>query len=143
MMNAYFDWGKVMKSALSLPIQYIRAFILIYACLYAGNAVSALLPLTIPGSIIGMLILFVLLSTQILPYKWVKPGCSVLIRYMALLFVPIGVGVMNYYDQLRSQFGPLVVSCFVSTFIVLLVVAYSSHYMHAERATVVKPEDKP
>lgn len=131
-----------MRSILTLPIQYIRAFILIYACLYAGNAISALLPITIPGSIIGMLILFTLLSTQILPYKWVKLGCSVLLRYMALLFVPIGVGVMNYYDPLRSQFGPLVVSCVVSTLIVLLVVAFSSHYIHREPPVMGKTEDE-
>ncbi|EIC85118.1 CidA/LrgA family protein [Serratia sp. M24T3] len=131
-----------MRTALSLPIQYIRAFVLIYACLYAGNAISALLPLTIPGSIIGMLILFTLLSTQILPYQWIKPGCSVLIRYMALLFVPIGVGVMNYYDQLRTQFGPLLVSCVVSTLIVLVVVAFSSHLIHGERPVAGKAEDE-
>ncbi|MFD3228734.1 CidA/LrgA family protein [Rahnella aceris] len=132
-----------MSTAISLVFQYFRAFILIYLCLFAGNAISSLLPLTIPGSIIGMLILFGLLSTQILPFKWVKPGCNVLIRYMALLFVPIGVGVMNYYEQLRTQFGPLVVSCLVSTLIVLLVVAYCSHYIHGERGAVTdKAEDK-
>ncbi len=38
--------------------------------------------------------------------EWVNPGCYVLIRYMALLFVPIGVGVMQYYDLLRAQFRP-------------------------------------
>lgn len=70
------------------------------------------------GSIIGMLILFVLLALQILPAKWVNPGCYVLIRYMALLFVPIGVGVMQYFDLLRAQFGPVVVSCAVSTLVV-------------------------
>lgn len=132
-----------MSTAISLVFQYVRAFILICLCLFAGNAISSLLPLTIPGSIIGMLILFGLLSTQILPFKWVKPGCNVLIRYMALLFVPIGVGVMNYYEQLRTQFGPLVVSCLVSTLIVLLVVAYCSHYIHGERGAVTdKAEDK-
>lgn len=132
-----------MSTATSLAFQYIRAFILIYLCLFAGNAISSLSPLTIPGSIIGMLILFGLLSTQILPFKWVKPGCNILIRYMALLFVPIGVGVMNYYAQLRTQFGPLVVSCLVSTLVVLLVVAYCSHYIHGERGAVTdKAEDK-
>ncbi|MBU9844006.1 CidA/LrgA family protein [Rahnella ecdela] len=131
-----------MSNATSLAFQYIRAFILIYLCLFAGNAISSLLPLTIPGSIIGMLILFGLLSTQILPFKWVKPGCNVLIRYMALLFVPIGVGVMNYYEQLRTQLGPLVVSCLVSTIIVLLVVAYCSHYIHGERGAVADKAEK-
>jgi len=95
-----------MSKSLNTIWQYLRAFVLIYACLYAGIFIASLLPITIPGSIIGMLILFVLLALQVLPAKWVNPGCFVLIRYMALLFVPIGVGVMQYYDVLKAQFGP-------------------------------------
>lgn len=112
---------------------YLRAFALIYACLYAGIAISALLPITIPGSIIGMLIMFLLLSLQILPARWVKPGCHLFIRYMALLFVPIGVGVMQYFDLLRAQFGPIVVSCLVSTLVVMVVVSWSAHLVHGDR----------
>lgn len=37
---------------------------------------------------------------------------------MALLFVPIGVGIMQYFDLLRAQFGPVVVSCTISTLVV-------------------------
>ncbi|MGK4724822.1 CidA/LrgA family protein, partial [Salmonella enterica] len=96
-------------------LKYILAFGLMYACLYAGIFLASLLPITIPGSIIGMLILFVVLALQILPAKWVNPGCYVLIRYMALRFVPIGVGVMQYFDLLSAQFGPVVVSCAIST----------------------------
>lgn len=116
--------------------QYLRAFAIIYLCLWAGKALALLLPIVIPGSIIGMLILFILLASQILPSPWVKPGCQLLIRYMALLFVPIGVGVMQYYEQLTKQFGPIVVSCFISTLIVMLVVAYSSHYVHRDRKVI-------
>ena len=83
-----------MSVALSTCWRYLRAFIIIYLCLYAGIGISALLPITIPGSIIGMLILFLLLGLQIVPVNWVKPGCYLIIRYMALLFVPISVGVM-------------------------------------------------
>ncbi|WP_147198853.1 CidA/LrgA family protein [Pantoea sp. MBD-2R] len=119
-----------MRTALSALWRYLRAFVIIYLCLYAGNALAALLPVTIPGSIIGMLILFALLATQILPADWVKPGSHLLIRYMALLFVPISVGVMSYTDILSAQFGPIVVSCVVSTFIVLLTVGLVSHRLH-------------
>lgn len=122
-----------MSKTLNIIWQYLRAFALIYACLYVGIFVSSLLPITIPGSIIGMLILFVLLALQILPAKWVNPGCTLLIRYMALLFVPIGVGVMQYFDLLRAQFGPVVISCAISTLVVFIVVSWSSHIIHGER----------
>ncbi|WJV60974.1 CidA/LrgA family protein [Pectobacteriaceae bacterium CE70] len=124
-----------MRNTFNVCWQYLRAFALIYLCLLAGNAISALLPLTIPGSIIGMLILFALLASQILPASWVKPGCHLFIRYMALLFVPIGVGVMNYYSLLVSQFGPIIVSCLVSTLIIMVVVGYSTQIMQRERIT--------
>lgn len=129
-----------MTKLLTLCWKYLRAIALIYLCLFIGNAVAALLPIAIPGSIIGMLLLFALLSTQIMPAKWVKPGCHLLIRYMVLLFVPIGVGVMKYYDQIIEHLGPLVISCVVSTLMVLVVVGYTSHYFPRERRIVGKSD---
>ncbi|AIR06811.1 MULTISPECIES: CidA/LrgA family protein [Cedecea] len=129
-----------MRNSFTVIWQYLRAFVLIYLCLYAGIFVASLLPIVIPGSIIGMLILFVLLSLQILPAKWVKPSCHLLIRYMALLFVPIGVGVMQYYDVLKAQFGPVVVSCLISTLVVLVIVSWSSHLVHGERKVIGEGE---
>ncbi|WP_407727867.1 CidA/LrgA family protein [Pectobacterium actinidiae] len=85
------------------------------------------------GRIIGMLILFFLLSFQIIPPPWVKPGCHQLIRYMAPLFVPIGVGVMQYFDLLRAQFAPVIVSCAVSTLVVIITVGGCSHLVHRNR----------
>ena len=121
-----------MAAVLSACLRYLRALIIIYLCLYAGIGISSLLPIVIPGSIIGMLILFLLLGFQIVPVNWVKPGCYLIIRYMALLFVPISVGVMNYTDVLAAQFGPIFVSCVLSTLLVLIVVGYSSHRLHGK-----------
>ncbi|MDD9340318.1 MAG: CidA/LrgA family protein, partial [Providencia heimbachae] len=83
--------------------QYLRAFAILYLCLIVGNLISTLLPFSIPGSIVGMLILFILLALQIVPAHWAQPGCSILLKNMTILFVPIGVGIMNYYDLLSQQ----------------------------------------
>ncbi|MFE8103310.1 CidA/LrgA family protein [Brenneria goodwinii] len=135
-----------MRNAITLCWRYLRAFALIYLCLLAGNAISALLPIVIPGSIIGMLVLFALLASQILPSDWVRPGCHMFIRHMAMLFVPIGVGVMNYYDLLSQQFGPIVISCLVSTFFAMIVVGFSTQLMQKEHAIAgekeLLPKDK-
>nr|WP_314264682.1 CidA/LrgA family protein [uncultured Moellerella sp.] len=131
-----------LKQVLIIGWQYLRAFALIYLCLIIGNMVSALLPFSVPGSIIGMLILFALLAMQLIPAHWAQPACSLLIKNMTLLFVPIGVGIMNYYGQVSQQIIPILVSCFVSTLIVMIVVAYSSHYIHRERPVAgVKPDE--
>ncbi|QKJ87829.1 murein hydrolase regulator LrgA [Paramixta manurensis] len=119
-----------MRTALSVCWRYLRAFIILYLCLFIGNGLSTLLPIAIPGSILGMLLLFALLVARIVPVKWVQPGSYLLIRYMALLFVPISVGVMDYTDILLAQFGPIVVSCVVSTLLILVVVGYGSQRLH-------------
>lgn len=118
--------------------QYVRAFALIYLCLLVGNLCADFIPFEIPGSIIGMLVLFVLLSSQILPAAWVKPGCYLFIRHMALLFVPICAGVMKYYPQLVSQLGPLAVSCLISSLVTMVVVGYSSIFYTGQSAHAAK-----
>ncbi len=54
-----------MSKSLTIIWQYLCAFVLIYARSYGGIFIAGLLPITIPGSIIGMLILFVPLALQI------------------------------------------------------------------------------
>jgi len=113
---------------------YLRAFIILYLCLFAGKGIAALLPIVIPGSIVGMLLLFVLLALNWIPAHWVMPGCTLLLRYMGLLFVPIAVGIMNYYQQIAEQFTPLIVSCLVSTLLVMAVVGFGTEYLQRRRA---------
>lgn len=129
--------GPIMRNVPLVLWQYLRAFFIIYLCLFAGRGIETLLPVAIPGSILGMLLLFALLASQLLPVHWVKPGCHLLIRYMALLFVPISVGVMNDMDILTAQFAPIVLSCIVSTLIVLVTVGLISQRLndrHIQRA---------
>jgi len=132
------------KQVLITGWQYLSAFAILYLCLIVGNLISTLLPFAIPGSIVGMLILFALLALQIIPAHWAQPGCSILLKNMTILFVPIGVGIMNYYDLLSQQLIPIVISCIVSTLIVMIVVAISSNYIHKERPVVgAKPDEVP
>lgn len=60
---------------------------------------------------------------------------------MALLFVPIGVGVMQYWDLLRAQLGPVVISCAISTLVVFVVVSWALT-VHGERKVIGQKEKK-
>ena len=65
-----------------------------------GCLVSALLDNFIPGSVIGMILLFGALSL-----KWVRPGhvkkvSTFLIDHMMLFFIPVGVGLITSYTLL-------------------------------------------
>ncbi len=68
-----------------------------------------------------MLILFSLLVSGIVRLEWVKPGASLFIRYMILLFVPISVGLMDHFELLIANALPIVASVVGGSFLVLIV----------------------
>ena len=77
-------------------IQLVRSLVILYIILLLGNLISHYIPLGIPGSIWGLLLLFLGLTTRIIRLEWIYLGSSLLIRYMAVLFVPVSVGIIKY-----------------------------------------------
>lgn len=102
-------------------LQFAVSIGLIFLCLLAGINIQHLLETSIPGSIIGMLILFSLLASGLVPSDWVKPGATMFIRYMVLLFVPISVGLMEHFDMLLANALPILASAIGGTLVVLVL----------------------
>ncbi|OAN17944.1 hypothetical protein A3K86_03230 [Photobacterium jeanii] len=109
-------------------MSYLRAFSIILICLFLGKSSQSLLGLPIPGSIIGMLLLFGLLSAGLIRANWVQSGCHILIRYMALLFVPVGVGLMDHLSLISANSLPILLSTIGSSLVVFLVIGVAAHH---------------
>lgn len=120
--------------------QLIRSFAIIYLCLFAGNLCAKFIPITIPGSIIGMLLLFLLLALNIIKEEWVKSGCMLFIRYMALLFIPISVGIVDYYQPIAEQAIPIIVSCLVSSLITMAIVGGMAQFSYHDKSKTHQPD---
>ena len=67
---------------------YLRDFMVIVACLLVGKTLAAILPFAFPGSIIGMLLLFVLLA-------WY--GVDYALRTRFQISAALGVSMMYVY----------------------------------------------
>ncbi|EEZ41000.1 hypothetical protein VDA_002032 [Photobacterium damselae subsp. damselae CIP 102761] len=52
---------------------------------------------------------------------------------MALLFVPVGVGLMNYLDLISNNVAVIAASTFGSTFIVLVVLGLAVHHKEKDK----------
>ncbi|RJG42545.1 CidA/LrgA family protein [Motilimonas pumila] len=102
----------------------VRDAIILLLCLFAGKLIAHALPFVFPSSIIGMLVLFFCLTTGIFKLHQVETGANILLKYMALLFIPIGVGVMEYLELIGAQWPAIVGAMVIGTFIVLLVVGH-------------------
>ncbi|HSU15128.1 CidA/LrgA family protein [Longimicrobium sp.] len=103
-------------------LEIARGIAILLAFLYLGDAVSALLHLPLPGSVVGMVLLAVSLQRKWLPFEWVRPAAHLLIRHMSLLYIPPGVGVMVYFGLIRREWLPLAAAGVVGMVAVLLAV---------------------
>ena len=73
----------------------------------AGIVIAAVTGAPVPGSVIGMLLfLFSLMTVQGLLQKTL-PVVNVLLAHFALLFVPAGVGIIEYKDLILREWLPI------------------------------------
>jgi holin-like protein len=103
-------------------MSYLRGFLIILAFLGAGIFIADLSGVPIPGSVVGMLMLVVALRIGVVRIEWVRPMAELLLRHMALFFVPPGVAIMLYFDLVVAEWIPIVIAGAVSTIAVMIAV---------------------
>lgn len=106
-----------------MNLHYITSALLIVISLYAGSLIQTLLDSAIPASVFGLLILFFALASGAVKPHWVQPSASLLIKYMIVLFVPVSVGLMNYFDVLVENAWIILASTVGGSLIVLVCMA--------------------
>ncbi|WP_043525846.1 CidA/LrgA family protein [Litchfieldella xinjiangensis] len=99
-------------------------------CQFVGELLARGLALPVPGPVIGMVILLLgLLVNGRVPDSLRQSGEG-LLRYLTLLFVPAGVGIMVHVGLIRGDLWSLVVILFVSTGMTLGVTAKVMAWMN-------------
>lgn len=85
-----------------------------------GNGLSQLIGGIIPGSVCGMLLLFIALCLHIVKPESVRNVAHTLTQNMAVFFVPAGVGIMAQYDLIAQNWAGILTITIVCTLLVLL-----------------------
>ena len=105
----------------------------LYFLLLIGNSIARLLHLQIPGSIIGLVLLFLLLQFHIIKLEWIELGASLLLSELLLFFIPSAIGVIDY-DALFGVQGMKVVLVIVgSAIIVMFVTGYTAQWLERRK----------
>ena len=97
----------------------------VFGVCWVSQILESLLPFPFPASVIGMVLLFVLLATGVLRLEHVREKADFLLANMSFFFLPAGVSILNYLDELRSALVPLLVICMVTTVLVFGATALS------------------
>jgi holin-like protein len=99
----------------------------------AGHAFVGALQLPFPGNLVGMLMLFALLTSGMIRLEWVEAGASLLVRHLAFFFIPIAVGLMAFGDLFVSQGVAIVVTLTVSAAVGIWVAGLTSQVLTRRR----------
>jgi holin-like protein len=125
----------------------IRGFFILLAFQLVGEAAARWLALPAPGPVIGLALLVIALSVyrrwrpldeEALAASDVGQAARGLLTALPLLFVPAGVGVVQYLGLLREQGLALAVALVVSTVATLL--ATVGVFLLVKRLTVTKAD---
>lgn len=105
-------------------MKYIKQFGIIIGISFVGEILNYYIPLPIPASIYGLVILFACLCSGILKVESVKHTAYFLIEIMALMFIPAAVGLMDSWSVLQSNLAAYLVITVVSTLAVMLAAGW-------------------
>lgn len=91
-----------------------------------GSLIAALIHNFIPGSVIGMILLFAALSLKLIRPGVTKKASKFLLDNMLLFFIPVSVGLITSYTLVTKNVVAIVVSTVISTIMVIVVVGWTT-----------------
>lgn len=99
-------------------MNYVKQFCIILAFSFTGEVLNRLIPLPVPASIYGLVLLFLTLEFKIIKVEHIKEVSKFLLGIMSIFFVPSSVGFINALPLMKKYGIQFALIGFVSTFIV-------------------------
>ncbi|MDR0659601.1 MAG: CidA/LrgA family protein [Prevotellaceae bacterium] len=101
----------------------LLGFLIILFFWALGTVVTMLINHLIPGSVVGLLLLFVALCFKLVRPEQIRAVAKFLTKNMSLFFVPAPVGLMEHLGVLKDGWAFILVASVLSTILVMAVVA--------------------
>jgi holin-like protein len=102
----------------------IMGFLVLLVCQLAGEVIARFLGLTVPGSVLGMLILFMALIIRRGVPAPLEQASSAILKPLVLYFVPASVGIMTMGPLLAQEGVRIIIVLILSTLLPLLLCGY-------------------
>jgi len=118
-------------------------WIIILALALIGQFISDLISFPIPKTIIASIILFLLLEFKVLKveyFKGVLAGCK---KYLAFLFLPVGVGIMTQLNSAPAMvYVKVLLIMIISTILIMLVTGLVADFIIKVQEKILGNKDE-
>ena len=110
-------------------MKFMKQFGIILAVTFLGEALKYVIPLSIPASIYGLVLMLLALCTGILKLDQVKEAATFLIEIMPMMFIPAAVGLMDSWAQIKGICVPLIAVTLITTVVVMAVTGLVTQFI--------------
>ena len=110
-------------------MKYLKRFGIILLVTCIGEIIRYFVPLPIPGSIYGLVLMFVLLCTHAVKVEDVREAAVFLIEIMPVMFIPAAAGLIESWGELKPILIQTVVILVLTTIIVMGVTGVTAMAM--------------
>ncbi|WP_306568753.1 CidA/LrgA family protein [Faecalispora jeddahensis] len=104
-------------------MKYLKQLMIILVTYFAGQVLQTLLHLPIPGSVIGLVLLFLALRKGIIKVEMIEDVCEFLLSNMSFFFIPAGVGLITSFAALKGNWVGFITILITSTAVVWIITA--------------------
>lgn len=107
----------------------IKQLSIVLLILSLGEIFQLKFNLPVPGTILGMVILLILLMIKAIKLKNIENISAILLDNLSMFFVPANVGIMVFYDQIKSSWMKLLIVLIVSTIVVMAATGLTVQFL--------------
>ena len=113
-------------------MKYLRQLLIILGIYFAGQVIQEIFHLPVPGSVLGILILFFALHTGVLKVHMIEEVCDFLLSHMAFLFVPASGGLMTSFGLIKGKLAGFLAVIVISTAVIWIITAHIAKLLRKE-----------
>lgn len=101
-------------------MKYIVQLVIILIMTFLGEVLHKFIPLPIPASIYGLLLMLISLKTKIVKLEQVKSTGGFLLEVMPVMFIPAAVGLINVWSDIIHIVLPIIIITILTTILVMV-----------------------
>lgn len=117
---------------------FFAQLFLLWAIYQVSSYIVSFFDLALPASVLGMILLYVLLSNGIVKLQYIEKAASFLLKHLSLFFVPFAVGLMDYGGLIQANGLQLIAMIVGSTVIGLLITGGLTQFLSTKKTVKEK-----
>jgi len=110
-------------------VKYLRQFTIIFAAALLGELCRRVIPLPVPASVYGLVLLFLALYFGLVKVEQVKDAADFFIDIMPLMFVTPAIAILAHFDSLRPIIIQFTAVTILTTVLVLGVTGLTTQFV--------------